>query len=78
MSSPDNPQDAVVANQYKDNTACFDKTAREWTTNYANPDKLKKEKIHKITEMGFTREQAISALEKCDCDEELAIQSLLN
>jgi hypothetical protein len=32
---PDDPQDAVVANQYKNTPAMFDATARYWTHVYA-------------------------------------------
>ena len=32
---PDDPQDAVVASQYKKNKADFDRTARYWAQKYA-------------------------------------------
>ena len=75
---PDNPQDAVVAKQYKENKEEFDKTARKWTAEHADPDKLKKQKIIKITDMGFSEKQAIEALEKVGWDENEAIQYLVN
>ncbi|XP_063725948.1 ubiquitin-conjugating enzyme E2 K-like [Symsagittifera roscoffensis] len=36
---PDDPQDAVVANQFRDNRAIFKKTAAFWTYYYASWDK---------------------------------------
>ena len=66
-----------MATQYKDRKADFDKTAREWTKNFANPDKIRQDKIAKITDMGFTAEQALQALEKVGWDEGEAIQKLL-
>lgn len=35
-AEPDDPQDAVVAKQYKDNIDMFKKTAKHWTEVYAN------------------------------------------
>ena len=32
---PDDPQDAVVATQYKDNFEMFCRTAKHWTNSYA-------------------------------------------
>lgn len=75
---PDNPQDAVVASQYKEKRAEFDKTAKQWTTEYADPERLKKDKIAKIMEMGFSEEQAIQALEQVGWDEAEAIQALIS
>ena len=57
-AEPNSPQDAVVAAQYKDHRPEFDKKAREWTNQYANESSLQEEKIHKILEMGFNREEA--------------------
>ena len=67
-----------MAKQYKEARAEFDKTARQWTTEHANPEKLKGEKVKKITDMGFTDQQACEALEKVGWDENEAIQLLLN
>ena len=77
-AEPDDPQDAVVAKQYKENRPEFDKTAREWTLKFANENSLKQDKIAKITEMGFTEDEAIKALEKVGWDENEAIQMLIN
>ena len=67
-----------MAGQFKDKKAEFDRTAREWTKNYANPEKIRKDKIEKIIEMGFSQAQAISALESVSWDEQEAIQKLLS
>jgi ubiquitin-conjugating enzyme (huntingtin interacting protein 2) len=34
-AEPDDPQDAVVARQYKENLEIFHKTARHWSSIYA-------------------------------------------
>jgi ubiquitin-conjugating enzyme (huntingtin interacting protein 2) len=71
------PQDAVVANQYKENIALFNKTAKEWTMTHANPDSVEKSKISKLLEMGFDEAVSRAALEKNGWDENAAINSLL-
>jgi len=71
------PQDAVVASQFKDNKALFDKTARDWTAKYANPDSVQNNKIKILCEMGFDEKTAKAALEKANWDENVAINSLL-
>lgn len=78
MSLADSPQDAVVATQYKDKRQEFDKTARQWTAEYADPERLKKDKVAKIMEMGFSEEQAVQALEQVGWDEAEAIQMLIS
>ena len=74
---PDDPQDAVVAKQYKTNLDKFQEQAKAWTQKYANPTALENSKIKKLTEMGFTDAQARAALEKVGWDEEAAIVALL-
>lgn len=66
----------MVAGEYKTNRDLFNKNAREWTKKYANEDSQRKEKIEKITEMGFSEEMAIAALEKNGWDANEAIESL--
>ncbi len=68
----------MVAKEYKEKRSEFDKNAKQWTQEFANPEKMKTEKIKKITEMGFTDEQAIEALERVGWDETEAIQALLS
>ena len=38
-AEPDDPQDAVVAKQYKENNELFCRTARHWTSALAEGDK---------------------------------------
>ncbi|KAK1792624.1 hypothetical protein P4O66_012556 [Electrophorus voltai] len=57
-AEPDDPQDAVVANQYKQNPEMFKQTARLWSHVYAgapvsSPDYTRK--IDKLCAMGFDK-----------------------
>eukprot|EP00879_Flechtneria_rotunda_P002966 GHRR01003183.1.p1 GENE.GHRR01003183.1~~GHRR01003183.1.p1 ORF type:complete len:195 (+),score=55.08 GHRR01003183.1:328-912(+) len=75
---PDDPQDAVVANQYRTDKSTFDKTAKYWTEAFARPSSGDdEEKIKKIVEMGFDRSAAIEALRAAGGDENVALESLL-
>mmetsp|Transcript_80015 Transcript_80015/g.111154 ORF Transcript_80015/g.111154 Transcript_80015/m.111154 type:complete len:203 (+) Transcript_80015:50-658(+) len=75
---PDDPQDAEVAEMYKHNRELFVQTAKYWTETFAAEKKSSNdEKIQKIVDMGFTQEQAKSALEKHNFDETTALNSLL-
>lgn len=73
---PTDPQDAVVAKQYMSNYKEFEKTAKQWVKDYANPANLEK-KVQDIVEMGFTEEQARQALNENEQNVEKAISSLL-
>lgn len=75
---PDNPQDAVVAKMFKEEKKKFEVTARKWTQDHANKESLEEEKIGKITEMGFSREEAITALKQSNWDETAALALILN
>ena len=77
VPEPNDPQDAVVASQYKDNKALFNKTAKEWTAKYANPDSIMANKIKTLMEMGFDEQTSKKALETHNWDENLAANSLL-
>ncbi|KAI5097668.1 ubiquitin-conjugating enzyme E2 K, partial [Silurus meridionalis] len=64
-AEPDDPQDAVVANQYKQNPEMFKQTARLWSHVYAgapvsSPDYTRK--IEKLCAMGFDKVKL-----KCFC-----------
>ncbi|CAM4856859.1 unnamed protein product [Rotaria socialis] len=62
---PDDPQDAVVANQYKKDRRLFEKTARHWANVYANgptPEPECDAAVASLVEMGFSEEKARSAL----------------
>lgn len=64
-AEPDDPQDAVVANQYKNNFNIFKRTARHWTNVYAgSPSSVEAEydsKVKQLVDMGF---DAVSTLFK--------------
>ena len=77
VPEPNDPQDAVVAGQFKDNRPLYEKTAKEWTAKYANPDSVQTTKIKMLTEMGFDEPTARKAQEKYNWDENMAINSLL-
>ena len=74
---PDDPQDAVVAKQYKSDRKLFNETAKHWVEEYANPERNFQKKIKELTDMGFTEEQAKEALEKNNEDVEKAINYLV-
>ena len=76
--APDSPQDAVVAEMLKKHPKEFEAKAREWTKLYAQKGQFENDKIAKILEMGFTREQALEALEKSGYDEAEAMNYLIN
>uniref|UniRef100_A0A8C5KRJ3 UBC core domain-containing protein n=1 Tax=Jaculus jaculus TaxID=51337 RepID=A0A8C5KRJ3_JACJA len=61
-AEPDDPQDAVVANQYKQNPEMFKQTARLWAHVYAgapvsSPEYTKK--TENLCAMGFDRNSVI-------------------
>ena len=78
-AEPNDPQDAVVARQYKENPEAFRRTARHWATVYAgapgnDPDCDRM--IKTIMDMGFSREQARIALSSCSWNVQRSIESL--
>jgi ubiquitin-conjugating enzyme (huntingtin interacting protein 2) len=73
---PDDPQDAVVASQYKKNIEEYQSTAKYWTETYASGNS-EDEAIKKLVEMGFEVEQCKEALKKFGGDENKALDSLL-
>ena len=72
----DDPQDAEVAKQYKLDPELFAKTARTWTENFAKEVTVE-DKVKRMTEMGFTEDQCMEALDRYDYDEEKALNYLL-
>jgi ubiquitin-conjugating enzyme (huntingtin interacting protein 2) len=72
---PDDPQDAEVASQYKNNIKEYNKTAKLWTENYAKNQAEKK--IQEIIDMGFSQEDAKLALQKNGFDIEKSVNYLL-
>lgn len=75
---PDDPQDAQVASQYKSDIKLFNETAKLWTNEYANPQKVINKKLQNLVDMGFDSKKALDALSKTGMDEEKAITILLN
>lgn len=73
---PDDPQDAQVANMYKQDRAKFDITAKFWTETYAK-ETNRELAINAVCEMGFDRYSARKALEENDWDSSAAVNSLL-
>ncbi|MES1921061.1 hypothetical protein MHBO_002659 [Bonamia ostreae] len=77
---PNDPQDAMVAQQYKSNYREFEKKAKNWVETFAKvkdfaADKEVKE-VQKLMEMGFDRELALSTLEKNDWDVQKSLEVL--
>lgn len=73
---PNDPQDAVVAGQYKSDRKLYHKTAKEWVEKYASP-RINEDKIKKLVEMGFSKKAVEAALEKHGFEEEKALEDLL-
>ncbi|CAF0918354.1 unnamed protein product [Adineta ricciae] len=60
---PDDPQDAVVANQYKKDRSLFEKTARHWANVYANGPNAEPEcdaAVKNLVEMGFSVDKNVT------------------
>ena len=71
-AEPDDPQDAVVAGQYKNHHKVFLKTARHWTNIYAGSSNAVEpefdSKVKQLVDMGFesVSSQFFLALSLCD------------
>mmetsp|Transcript_40707 Transcript_40707/g.36144 ORF Transcript_40707/g.36144 Transcript_40707/m.36144 type:complete len:81 (+) Transcript_40707:389-631(+) len=74
---PDDPQDAVVAQEYKTNRKQYEITAKKWTTDYADWSK-NEVKIKTIVDMGFDTKKAKESLIRANWDENQALQYLLD
>ncbi|KAM3335019.1 hypothetical protein ACQJBY_029436 [Aegilops geniculata] len=75
--APDDPQDAVVAQQYLRDKATFVSTARYWTEAFAKSDSTgMEEKVQKLVEMGFPEDMVRSALLSVNGDENMALEKL--
>ena len=76
---PDDPQDAVVASQYKNHRETFSQTARAWTQEHAkDPQQVYEEKVKRLCEMGFEEQQVRKALQECAMDEAAALNLILS
>ncbi|KAL2935592.1 Ubiquitin-conjugating enzyme E2 27 [Bienertia sinuspersici] len=74
---PDDPQDAVVAQQYLKEYQTFVGTARHWTEAFAKTSCHGiEEKVQRLVEMGFPEALVKSALEVVGGDENLALEKL--
>ncbi|KAL0415611.1 UNVERIFIED_CONTAM: Ubiquitin-conjugating enzyme E2 27 [Sesamum latifolium] len=74
---PDDPQDAVVAQQYLRDYQTFLGTARYWTEALAMTSSLGvEEKVQKLVEMGFPEDLVRTTLENVGGDENLALEKL--
>nr|GMD60442.1 ubiquitin-conjugating enzyme E2 27 [Ipomoea batatas] len=73
---PDDPQDAVVAQQYLREYQTFLGTARYWTEAFAKTSLGVDEKVQKLVEMGFPEAQVRSTLELVGWDENAALERL--
>ena len=71
---PDDPQDAVVAKQYKGNHQEFCQTAKFWTDTYASGEVPG---LQPLVDMGFDPEKAKAALAQCGNDVDTAMNLLL-
>ncbi|XP_067892662.1 ubiquitin-conjugating enzyme E2Kb (UBC1 homolog, yeast) isoform X2 [Heterodontus francisci] len=80
-AEPDDPQDAVVAQQYKQNPEMFKQTARLWAHVYAGapmPSPEYTRKVDKLCAMGFDKNAVIVALSSQSWDVECATERLLS
>ncbi|XP_067645993.1 ubiquitin-conjugating enzyme E2-22 kDa isoform X1 [Eurosta solidaginis] len=80
-AEPDDPQDAVVAYQYKDKYQLFLMTAKHWTNVYADgPHKFTEcdTKIQRLRDMGIDEHDARAVLSKENWDLEKATESLFS
>ncbi|CAA2939132.1 ubiquitin-conjugating enzyme E2 27-like [Olea europaea subsp. europaea] len=74
---PDDPQDAVVAQQYLRDYPTFMGTARYWTEAFAMTSSLGvEEKVQKLVEMGFPEALVKSTLVSVNGDENMALEKL--
>lgn len=73
---PDDPQDAVVAQMYKNDIDQFNRKAAEWTQNYAKEVTMD-DKVNHLMEMGFEAGQCREALERANGDQTVALNYLL-
>lgn len=78
-AEPNDPQDAVVAKQYRDDPDLFRMTATHWTNIYANGPRAVLEcnsKVQLLMDMGFEEDHARVALSTFDWDIEQATEDL--
>ena len=81
-AEPDDPQDGVVARQYKENRDAYDKTAAHWAQAYAGAQPSGESAaynamLQEICAMGFDEATARDNLSACDWDQQRAVERLL-
>ncbi|KAL8604058.1 ubiquitin-conjugating enzyme E2 K [Nucella lapillus] len=80
-AEPDDPQDAVVAQQYKENYEVYKRTALCWTSFYATGPSTDEEymrKVERVKSMGFDKNLALVALSTNNWDVTRAAEYLLS
>ncbi|CAH1778006.1 unnamed protein product [Owenia fusiformis] len=80
-AEPDDPQDAVVAKQYKENHPIFLKTARHWANIYAGGTIREDDydnRVIQLKNMGFDPHKARVALSTHNWNVERAMEHILN
>ena len=73
---PDDPQDAVVAGEYKRSREKFNQTAKLWTEQFAKGNGTAA--LQPLLDMGFTEDQARTALLASGGDLDAAVEKLLS
>lgn len=80
-AEPDDPQDAVVAKQFKESPEIFKLTAKHWAQVYAGGPVTFPEfdiKIRRLVDMGVDENRARVALSSCSWDIEKATETLFS
>lgn len=80
-AEPDDPQDAVVATQYKDNHEMFILTAKHWTNVYAGGPFVNADfdqKVQRLRDMGIPEYDARAALSRHNWHLERASEQLFS
>lgn len=80
-AEPNDPQDAVVAKQYRENPHLFNLTARHWTNIYAGgPYAIWEfnQKVQRLLDMGIDEHEARVALSTYDWELERATEQLFS
>jgi len=80
-AEPDDPQDAVVAKQYKEMPDIFKRTAKHWANIYAGGPKREPDlesKVEQLKNMGFDEHKARVALSTQNWDIGRATESILS
>jgi ubiquitin-conjugating enzyme (huntingtin interacting protein 2) len=80
-AEPDDPQDAVVARQYKEEPDLYKKTARHWAHVYAGAPSSSEladfdTKLKQLLNMGISEPDARTALSTYSWDVERAVESI--